>query len=175
MHIYLIGMPGAGKTTLGRQLAAVLNLPFSDLDEAIEKQTGLTIPQLFEQKGEGYFRQLESDMLKIVTNSAEKLVIATGGGTPCFSDNMAFMNENGITVYLKAEPDVLVQRLLDQQLSERPLLKGKSKMELVAYLTQTLTARQPLYLKAGIIFEAPGNKEAVAQLSAFISRFESSC
>ncbi|KAA9340318.1 shikimate kinase [Adhaeribacter soli] len=175
MHIYLIGMPGAGKTTLGRQLAATLNLPFIDLDEAIEKQAGLTIPQLFEQKGEAYFRQLESEVLKTVSDSAERLVIATGGGTPCFSDNMAFMNKNGTTVYLRTEPDVLVQRLLNQELSQRPLLKGKSETELLAYLTQTITARQPFYLQAGIIFEARDNMQAVAQLSAFISRFESSC
>ncbi|MBK0403304.1 shikimate kinase [Adhaeribacter sp. BT258] len=174
MHIYLIGMPGAGKTTLGRNLAAQLGRTFLDLDEAIEEAAGKTIPQIFEEKGEAYFRELEAETLKTVSFSAEKLVVATGGGTPCFHQNMAFMHAHGLTVYLKVSPEVLAERLLASDLSARPLLKNKTKPLVMKYLRETLRERATFYEQAGIIFENPSVQlTAGASLAAFINRYES--
>ena len=154
MNVYLIGMPGAGKSTVGKVLAHKLGRNFVDLDIAIEKMAGLSIPEIFEKHGETYFRQLESEALKTVSFSTEKLVVATGGGTPCFFDNLAFMQTQGLVLYLKVSPETLAERLLALTLNSRPLLKEKSKSQLLMYLNQTLVARSPFYEKAGIILEA---------------------
>lgn len=159
-------MPGAGKTTLGRALAAQLNRKFVDLDAAIEAKAGLTIPQLFEEKGETYFRELEAETLKTVSFSAEKLVVATGGGTPCFHQNMAFMNAHGLTVYLKVSPEVLAERLWQTELAKRPLLKNKSKPLIVNYLQETLQKRVTFYKQAGIIFESRCKPASIADETA---------
>jgi len=171
MKVFLIGMPGAGKSTLGPELAAHLNYSFSDLDIEIEKAAGLPIPEIFAKRGEAGFRQLEAEALKTVANSAENLVVATGGGTPCYSDNLAYMHTCGITVYLKAEPKVLEKRLFATDLKNRPLLKEKSSAQLLTYLEQTLQLRLPFYQQAGIIFEASQPANAVGQLADFIRQF----
>ncbi len=111
MHVYLIGMPGAGKSTVGKALAAKLNRPFLDLDAEIEKMAGQTIPEIFEKLGEVYFRNLETKALIEISSSEEKLIIATGGGTPCFADNLQFMQLKGKVLYLKASPEMLTERL----------------------------------------------------------------
>lgn len=175
MHVYLIGMPGAGKTTLGRQLAAESNCPFVDLDEAIEIQTGLRIPEIFEQKGEAFFRQAEKESLETVSSAGKKLVIATGGGTPCFFENLSFMQKNGTLVYLKTDLNILVQRLLNQQVKGRPLLSGKTPDELLTFLSQTFTAREPFYLQAGIIFEAGKTTNPAGELAQLIGQTGEDC
>lgn len=162
MHVYLIGMPGAGKSTVGKKLAEALGRTFADLDIVIAKMAGFTIPEIFEKHGEDYFRKLESEALKTVSFSAEKLVIATGGGTPCFFDNLVFMQTQGLVLYLKTSPEILAERLLALPLNSRPLLKEKSNSQLFIYLNQTLTARAPFYEKAGIILEATTVAETVA-------------
>ena len=173
MHVYLIGMPGAGKTTMGKALAAQLNRKLIDLDVAIEEYSGLSISRLFEEKGEAYFRELESETLKTVSFSAEKLVVATGGGTPCFQDNMAFMQRQGLIVYLKAAPETLAERLLLTDLASRPLIKNKSKPVVLSYLRETLAGRGTFYEQAGIIFESRWFRDAaVKDLAELIERFE---
>ncbi|MFC5271264.1 shikimate kinase [Adhaeribacter terreus] len=176
MHIYLIGMPGAGKSTLGRALAAHLNRKFIDLDKVIEENSGQTIPGIFEEKGERYFRELEAEALKTVSFSGEKLMIATGGGTPCFYENMAFMNTHGLTIYLKTSPEILADRLIQTDLAERPLLKNKSKSLIINYLQETLHKRATFYGQAGIIFESRWSTASVARdtdaLVDFIRRYE---
>src|SRR5437773_11285939 len=97
--IFLMGFMGSGKTFFGKQLAQLLNYEFIDLDELIGKNEGATIAEIFFSKGEAYFRSKESSLLKSLSQN-ENAVIATGGGTPCFHDNMKWMNEHGITVYL---------------------------------------------------------------------------
>ena len=155
MHVYLIGMPGAGKSTVGKVLAQKLGRTFIDLDAAIEKMAGFSIPEIFATQGEYYFRELDRESLKTVSFSPEKLVVATGGGTPCFFDNLTFMQANGLVLYLKVSPEMLVKRLQDSPLNSRPLLKEKNELQLLSYLNQTLTTRAPFYEKAGIILE-PG-------------------
>src|SRR5579859_2734142 len=100
MKIFLIGLPGSGKTTMGKSLADALRLPFADLDVEIEKSEGLTVPQIFEKRGEDYFRAAESELLKKFTSSSGHFVMAAGGGAPCFNRNMTAMNQSGITVFL---------------------------------------------------------------------------
>ena len=137
---------GAGKTTVGKALARELGLQFYDLDWYIESRQHKTVPQIFAEKGEDGFRKIEYNMLHEVAEF-EDVVISCGGGTPCFFDNMDYMNAQGDVVYLKADADVLYRHLLVGK-TERPLLKGKSKEELVAFITEQLERREPFYAKA---------------------------
>jgi shikimate kinase len=168
MKVYLIGMPGAGKSTLGRKLATLLNYPFFDLDLEIEKLAGKSISQIFRQHGEVYFRELESNILKTVSFSAGKVVIATGGGTPCFHNNMEFMKEQGLTVYLKATPLILANRLIKTDLVNRPLFQERTKDDLRHFLVETLADRATFYAQAGIVFESRSLDSDAAALAHII-------
>lgn len=145
-RIILIGYMGAGKTTVGKALAQDLQLPFYDLDWYIEERFRHTIPQIFAEKGEDGFRRVEQNVLHEVAEF-EDVVISCGGGTPCFFDNMDYMNRQAMTVYLKASPDVLFQHLKMGK-TERPLLKGKTDEELKAYIQASLATREPFYSRA---------------------------
>ena len=151
-RIFLTGYMGAGKTTLGRALAAELGIPFIDLDHYIEKRHCKTIAQLFAEKGEEGFREIERRMLHEV-GEFEDVIISTGGGTPCFFDNIEYMNSQGTTVYL----DVPVERLhirLSIAKAKRPLIKDKNDEELMAFITEQLAKRAPHYCKAQYSFKA---------------------
>lgn len=145
-RIILIGYMGAGKTTIGKALAQELNLDFYDLDWYIEDRFRMKIPEIFAQKGEQGFRDIERKMLHEVAEF-ENVVISAGGGTPCFFDNIDYMNQQADTVYLKAEPDVLYEHLMMGK-SQRPLIQGKTKDELKAYISESLAWREPFYSKA---------------------------
>ena len=121
MKIFLIGLPGSGKSTIGKSLALELAFPFIDLDTEIEKQEGRTIKQIFKQMHEGYFRQLESKALKKYCQSADSFVMATGGGAPCFFDNMEQINQAGKSVFLDVPTKVIAKRIMNSHVSERPL------------------------------------------------------
>lgn len=140
---------GAGKTTIGRILGRNTGLEFFDLDWYIEDRFRMTIPRIFEEKGEEGFRQLEQRMLHEV-GEFENVIISCGGGTPCFYDNMEFMNRQADTVYLKAEPEVLQTHLLMGK-SQRPLIKGKTPDELLTFIRESLVVREPFYLQAKYI------------------------
>jgi len=148
-RIILIGYMGAGKTTIGRILGRNTGLEFFDLDWYIEDRYRMTIPQIFEQKGEDEFRRLEQRMLHEV-GEFEDVIISTGGGTPCFFDNMSYMNQQADTVYLKATPETLRTHLLMGK-SQRPLIQGKSPEELISYIKDSLTIREPFYAQAKYI------------------------
>ena len=141
-QIFLVGYMGAGKTTLGKLLADKLNLEFIDLDHYIENRYHKTVGSIFAEKGEGEFRLIESNMLHEV-GEFENVLIATGGGTPCFHDNMEYMNKQGITVYLKTTPEVLHRRLRIAK-GKRPLLRGKSDQELMNFICMNLERRSPM-------------------------------
>lgn len=145
-RIILVGYMGAGKTTVGKALAKALNLQFYDLDWYIESRQHKTVPQIFAERGEEGFRKIEHNMLHEVAEF-EDVVISCGGGTPCFFDNMDYMNAQGDVVYLKAAPEVLYRHLLMGK-TERPLLKGKSPEELITFITEQLAKREPFYNKA---------------------------
>lgn len=137
---------GAGKTTIGKALAKEMHLDFYDLDWYIEDRFRKKIPQIFEEKGESGFRDMERNMLREV-GEFEDVVISCGGGTPCFFDNVDYMNEMGETIFLSASPEVLKEHLLMGK-SQRPLIQGKSSDELIEYINTSLQTRLPFYTKA---------------------------
>lgn len=149
-RILIIGYMGAGKTTLGKVLAKDLGLPFYDLDWYIESRMMKTVPQLFAERGEEGFRKVEHNMLHEVAEF-EDVVISCGGGTPCFYDNMEYMNAQGDTVYLKASPEVLYAHLQMGKV-ERPLLKNKTREEMQAFIQEQLAEREKYYTKVRHIF-----------------------
>ena len=144
--IVLVGYMGSGKTTVGRQLALALGRIFYDLDWYIEMRYHRTVPQLFEERGEAGFRELERNMLHEAAEF-EDIVLSCGGGTPCFFDNMDYICSVSESVYLKATPEVLTQHLKMRRV-ERPLLNGKSEEELLDFVRTSLQEREPYYLKA---------------------------
>ena len=137
---------GAGKTTIGKALARKTGLEFFDLDWYVENRYRMKIPQIFAEKGEAGFRELERNMLHEVTEF-EDVVISCGGGTPWFFDNIDYMNSLAETVYLKAEPEVLRTHLLMAK-SQRPLIQGKTPDELRDFIKESLANREPFYAKA---------------------------
>jgi shikimate kinase len=157
--VFLIGFMGSGKTTLGKKLAAKLGLQFVDLDEAIvsrekseiRNQTlEISVVTLVEEYGITYFRERESETLKSL-DVAGKL-ISTGGGTPCFFDNLSWMKAHGAVVYIELDEKTLFNRLQQTNLNERPLLKGLDEDGLKDLIHQTLAERMPFYRQADIFF-----------------------
>jgi shikimate kinase len=148
MRIYLIGYMGSGKTTLGQELAAKLELSFIDLDKYIEERNYKTVPQLFSEFGEEAFRQRERKALEEVSEFTN-VVVATGGGAPCFFDNMELMNRTGITLFLDMDIPTLVERLQKSK-TDRPLIRGKSKEELIGLIYEMMQKRLPYYEQAQI-------------------------
>lgn len=145
-RIIIIGYMGAGKTTVGKVLAQTLGLPFYDLDWYIESRMRRTVKQLFDERGEDGFRLVERNMLHEAAEF-EDVVISCGGGTPCFFDNMDYMNEQGDTVYLKASPEVLYGHLKMGK-TVRPLLLNKTPEEVQVFIREQLKQREPFYSKA---------------------------
>lgn len=144
--VILIGYMGAGKTTLGKALAKKLGRTFNDLDWLIEERTGKTIPQIFAEQGEDGFRKIERQtLLDAVEN--EGTVLAVGGGTPCFFDNIDIMNRKAQTIYLQASPSTLMAHI-KMGGTDRPLLKGKNDEQLLDYIKSSLQAREPFYSRA---------------------------
>jgi len=160
LKIFLIGFMGSGKSTAGKKLAVRLGYQFIDLDEYIEKMSGMTVSSIFSSKGEHAFRKLEKEALDQI-DRLTGVVIATGGGTPCFSDNMDFMNKSGETVYLKMPVKKLIERLQHEK-EHRPLICGKSDEELDQYVRDKLKEREVYYRKAQIMIDGdPLNLEAL--------------
>lgn len=158
MRIFLIGFMGSGKSYVGSRLADLLGYTFIDLDDKIEENTQKNIGQIFEEEGEDYFRALERDTLQTL-NKHNNTVIACGGGTPCFHNNMEWMKNHGKTIYLDLPPTVLVKRL-NKEKEHRPLIKDLSdKGELLHFIEQKLSKRAVFYQKADFIFN--GNNETI--------------
>ncbi len=145
-RIIIIGYMGAGKTTVGKALSKELGIAFYDLDWYIESRMRKTVSKIFAEKGEEGFRKIEYNMLHEVAEF-EDIIISCGGGTPCFFDNIDYLNQQGETIYLKARPDVLYGHLKMAKV-ERPLLKDKSPEEMQQFIGEQLEKREPYYLKA---------------------------
>lgn len=137
---------GSGKTTIGKALASKLGCQFIDQDDVIEKRFGMTITEVFAAFGEPKFRETEHEVL-VELSHLENAIIATGGGCPCFFSNMEVMNQHGVTIYLKGDPKTLVNRLKDSH-GTRPLIKDKTEPELLQYVTDKLSEREPFYSQA---------------------------
>ncbi len=145
-NVVLIGYMGAGKTTLGKALAHDIGRRFYDLDWFIEERTGKTIPQIFTEHGEQGFRNIEKEMLHEVLKQKD-IVLSVGGGTPCFFDNIGFMNKESDTIYLQASIPTLMSHIRMGG-SKRPLVDGKTDDELKAYISDSLKEREKFYLQA---------------------------
>lgn len=152
-RIILIGYMGAGKTTIGKILAKDLGIPFYDLDWYIETRMRKKVKQIFDERGEEGFRIIERNMLHEVAEF-EDVVVACGGGTPCFFDNMEYLVGQGDVVYLRGTPDVLF-RHLKMGKGVRPLLLGKSDEELLEYIKENVKKREEFYMKANHIVDIP--------------------
>lgn len=151
LKIFLIGFMGSGKTHWGRIWAQKNQLSFFDLDEQIEKTVGETVADIFEKKGEENFREMERYVLRKF-DVKNNFVMACGGGTPCFMDNLQWMNEQGTTIYLQSTPLQILEKVMDEK-QERPLLKKLNSSELLFFIEQKLKEREPFYQQAKHILD----------------------
>ena len=167
-NIYLIGMPGSGKSTLGAQLSTELEVDFYDLDQEIELSAGKSIQKIFSEEGEDGFRTKEKECLINLSKLSHSKVIATGGGTPCFHHNMDLINRHGVSIFLDVPLEVVVKRLIAQGTGSRPLLRDKLPQELLGQLHEHFQLRKPHYLQSEIHLEgiAISVKEIIEELKA---------
>ncbi len=149
MLFFLNGFMGSGKSHWGRIWAAEYKLGFIDLDEIIEIEEGKPVVDIFESKGEDYFREVEARKLRGI-GSLKNIIVACGGGTPCYHNNIEWMNEHGISVYISATPEEILRRLIKGQ-AKRPLIKKLNQAELLFFIQQKLKEREPFYTQANII------------------------
>jgi shikimate kinase len=149
MKIVLLGYMGSGKSTVARELSKLLNLPFIDLDQEIENHSGASVPEIFNQKGEVFFRKIETEVLFQLLEYKEDFVLSLGGGTPCYGLNMKKIEETeGVTsIYLKANVAELTHRLKKDQ-EQRPLIAGRSEKEIMEFIGKHLFERMPFYERA---------------------------
>ncbi len=162
---------GCGKSTHGKKLAKVLRRTFIDLDVYISKEEGISVEEIFAEKGEDYFRQKESDNLNKINNQTSKLVISLGGGTVCFNNNLNKILNAGLVIYIKMPAEALHKRLINSK-TQRPLLQNKNSEESLEYIKKLLEKREQFYNKAhltinGIDLTTDKLKEAV---SLFIAK-----
>jgi len=169
IRIFLIGYMGAGKTTLGKAFAKEMNLSFVDQDWYIEERFHKTVQEIFCERGEQGFRELERQVLHEIAEF-ENVVISTGGGAPCFFDNMNFMNQQGDTIFLNVSPEVLFNRLKVATHS-RPILQGKTNEELKAFIVKAIEKRWSFYSKAKYIFNAD-ELDDIYQIKASVSKLK---
>lgn len=153
MHLYLVGFMGVGKTTIGKKLATLLNIPFVDVDALIEEQTEQNISDYFALHGEDAFRKIEAQILRSLKDK-NPMVVSTGGGLPCYYNNMEFMHAHGYTVFLQASEKFIYSRLSIAK-TNRPLLKGMNKTQLHQFIEQKLLERNPFYLQSHFKVNVP--------------------
>ena len=165
--IVLVGFPGSGKSTVGKKLSLRLSLPFYDMDSYFSKKYHVSIPDFFSKYGEDFFRICENSVLKELL-SFPPCVIATGGGTPCFFDSMALINESALSLYIELSQKSLVDRLLHSK-KTRPLVNGKTTEELITYVGETLAKREPFYRQAQVCVK--GENLQMAELLAVVYPF----
>ena len=173
---FLIGYMGSGKTTLGRAVAASTGISFVDLDDYIEEREGCSIRQIFATRGEEAFRAIEREALREVSRMPDTLV-ACGGGTPCFGDNMDLLNRSGLTVYLNAPHSSLLSRLKEGR-AKRPLIASLSDEELDSFITEQMEWRQPHYMRAAMTFDSSRletPEEVARSVDEFLKLIEYEC
>ena len=152
MRIFLIGFMGSGKTHWGKQLSERLKLPFFDLDTVITDYEKRSVPEIFAESGEEYFRVKEQEMLEKIIDEQPAMVLSTGGGTPCFLNNIKLMKKNGVVIWLNTHVDVLLQRLLKEKM-ERPLIKNIDDADLKTFIIRKLNERRMYYEQADVLVD----------------------
>lgn len=152
MKIFLVGFMGSGKTYWGQQLSQKLSIPFFDMDEQIVNSEGMSINDIFEKQGEEYFRMKEKEVLHIITESHSSFVMACGGGSPCFFNNIEYMNRSGTTIWLNTPLPVLFNRLLKEK-KDRPLLRRLTDDQLMSFIIKKFSDRKIYYEQSQIIVE----------------------
>lgn len=170
MKIFLIGLPGCGKSYLGRQLADTLNLPFIDLDDVIVAKENRNIPEIFAGHGEDYFRLRERKALHGINDVYREFVMATGGGAPCFFDNMAYINNSGVSIFIDVDPHIIANRLTEHDLEERPLFSNIEQNDLAKELKKKLETRKPYYQQAQYTLQ--GNNIKVENILKLLNKQE---
>jgi shikimate kinase len=148
MRIFLIGFMFSGKSTVGKKLASIMNYNFIDTDKYFEEKYKISIFDFFEKFGEEMFRKFEHEILKELVLK-DKVIISTGGGLPCFNNNMDIINKEGISIYLEMPYNAIINRQKNSK-QKRPLLKNKTQEEIETYLLDLLTKREPIYKKSKI-------------------------
>lgn len=162
MKIFLVGLPGSGKSSLGREISRKIELPFFDLDDVIEEKAGMKITEIFAVHGEEYFRELEMEVLsKYCSWEDDSIVVATGGGTPCFYKNMEEMKASGLTVYLKVPIHTIMERLKSQK-SVRPLLNDIDNLQ--GHLENLLASRSKWYDQSELIMDSDHTPDGLLNL-----------
>jgi shikimate kinase len=164
MKIFLTGFMGSGKTTIGRRLAQQTGFNFVDSDRFIEMQQGMTVAEIFAQRGEAAFREMERNLL-LELQPNDSLVVSTGGGMPCHNDNMDLMLASGKVIYLKTSPQELARRLLPSR-DERPLIREKNEAELLHYIIEQLTVREHFYNRADSVMQT--EEYSMDELSGYL-------
>lgn len=165
MKVFLIGFMGSGKTTIGKKLASYLKYEFIDLDRLIELRAGMSIANFFDMHGEQAFRELEMEVLRNTAISGNA-IIATGGGAPCYRDNMEWMNAEGLTAYLSLPAKALANRL-EHSKAERPLIRNLRGEELVKFISDKLAGREEYYKKAR--FEVSASDLTAERLAFYLN------
>lgn len=150
MKIFLIGFMGCGKTHWGKEISMKLKIPFFDLDAKIEESEGKKIQEIFDEKGEEYFRHLEKEVLYLLSESHETFVMATGGGTPCFFNNVDYLKKHGTVIWINCSVDCLYKRLLLEK-DKRPLISKIPAQQLRSYIVKKFSNRKIFYQQANII------------------------
>lgn len=154
MSIVLIGFMGCGKSSFGKKLANILNFKFYDLDLIIQEKVQLSIEDIFSKHGENYFRKIEKKCLEDVV-SEKKIVLATGGGTPCYFDNMSLINNMGVSIYLYMNSKAIFDRLINSK-TKRPLIQRMNPEQLKIFINEKLSQREPYYNLSNIKLNAIG-------------------
>ena len=170
-QIVLVGFPGCGKTTIGKKLGRFLDLDFLDLDEIIEQKEQQSVAGIFNNKGEDYFRKTEHELLQQIFRSENRFVLAVGGGTPCFYDNMDMINRYAVSIFLNVPVNILISRIM-QNPQKRPLFGRLSESEIKTSVKDMFTRRLPFYEKANIHIQNPDkSSKSIRQIAEAVKNF----
>lgn len=175
MIFFIIGYMGAGKSSVGREVARRTGIRFVDMDREVEKMHGATVAEIFAREGERVFRKSERTVLEQLTEEQEDVVVSSGGGTPCQGDNMELMNRAGKTIYMKLSPEKLVSRLKPGQ-DRRPILAGMDSERMLEFIREALPVREPCYMRASMIVDcdALSDDSIVRHITDYVKHFAGS-
>ncbi len=154
MLLFLIGYMGCGKSTIGRKLSSRLDWDLIDTDAMIERREGISIGEIFDTRGEEYFRGAEQSILTEIIERGRDCIVSTGGGLPMWGDNMSVMNSAGESIYIHRTAENIASRLSPRGRAKRPKIRGLSDEELVAYMSENIALRDPIYRQSSLIIEA---------------------